>query len=63
MKKTIQQRDGNKLSLPSEDSGDDRLFNEINLLRLEGYYFCLDPRAATKRKTKLEFIERIVTSQ
>jgi hypothetical protein len=59
MKKTIQQRDGNKLSLPSEDSGDDRLFNEINLLRLEGYYFCLDPRAATKRKTKLEFIERI----
>jgi hypothetical protein len=37
-----------------------RLFNEINLLRLEGYYFCLDPKEAAKRTNeKYEFFEII----
>lgn len=39
---------------------DDRLFNEINLLRLEGYYFCLDPKDALRRTNeKYEFLEII----
>lgn len=39
---------------------DARLFNEINLLRLEGYYFCLDPKEALRRtKVKYEFFEII----
>ena len=38
---------------------DERLFHEINLLRLEGYYFCLDPKAASKRKAPEKFFERI----
>jgi hypothetical protein len=40
-------------------SEEDRLFHEINLLRLEGYYFCLDPKAASRRKTAEEFFERL----
>ena len=39
---------------------DDRLFNEINLLRLEGYFFCLDPKDALRRTNdKYEFLEII----
>lgn len=39
---------------------DTRLFNEINLLRLEGYYFCLDPKDALRRTNeKYEFLEII----
>jgi hypothetical protein len=39
---------------------DGRLFNEINLLRLEGYYFCLDPKDALRRTNdKYEFLEII----
>ena len=39
---------------------DARLFNEINLLRLEGYYFCLDPKEAARRTNKkYEFFEII----
>jgi hypothetical protein len=40
-------------------SEEDRLFHEINLLRLEGYYFCLDPKAASRRKASEEFFERL----
>jgi hypothetical protein len=37
-----------------------RLFNEINLLRLEGFYFCLDPKEAARRTNqKYEFFEII----
>src|SRR5690349_8668388 len=44
----------------SSDVHDDRLFNEINLLRLEGYYFCLDPKDALRRiNDKYEFFEII----
>ena len=44
----------------SSDMQDDRLFNEINLLRLEGYYFCLDPKDALRRiNDKYEFFEII----
>lgn len=47
--------------LPDEDTflDEDRLFNEVNLLRVEGYYFCLDPRAASHRLHKQTFIERL----
>src|SRR5205823_6808095 len=39
---------------------DARLFNEINLLRLEGYFFCLDPKEAARRTNKkYEFFEII----
>ncbi len=39
---------------------DARLFNEINLLRLEGFYFCLDPKEAARRThAKYEFFEII----
>jgi hypothetical protein len=44
------------LALPIEE---ERLFHEINLLRLEGYYFCLDPKAAKRQRAKREFVERI----
>jgi hypothetical protein len=44
----------------SSDLQEDRLFNEINLLRLEGYYFCLDPKDALRRTNdKYEFLEII----
>jgi hypothetical protein len=41
----------------------DRLFHEVNLLRLEGYYFCLDPKAAAKRAGRQEFLQPITTSE
>ena len=44
---------------PKELFMEERLFHEINLLRLEGYYFCLDPKAASRRKAREEFFERI----
>ncbi len=38
---------------------DERLFHEINLLRLEGYYFCLDPKEAARRRGKRELQETL----
>lgn len=46
---------------PIPPSDDERLFNELNLLRVEGYFFCLDPKASAKYTKKREFIERIKT--
>src|SRR5882762_2086577 len=44
----------------STELQDVRLFNEINLLRLEGFYFCLDPKEAARRtNVKYEFLEII----
>jgi hypothetical protein len=43
----------------AEPFGDERLFHEINLLRLEGYYFCLDPKEAAKRRGKRAFEETL----
>src|SRR5918911_697242 len=44
----------------SSDLEDARLFNEINLLRLEGYFFCLDPKDAQRRTyEKYEFLQII----
>jgi len=44
----------------SSELHDTRLFNEINLLRLEGFYFCLDPKEAVRRTNeKYEFFEII----
>ena len=48
------------LQAESSELHDARLFNEINLLRLEGFYFCLDPKDALRRKNeKYEFLEII----
>jgi hypothetical protein len=43
----------------TEPSSDERLFHEINLLRLEGYYFCLDPKEAARRRGKRELHETL----
>jgi hypothetical protein len=44
----------------SPELHDARLFNEINLLRLEGFYFCLDSKEAVRRTNKkYEFFEII----
>src|SRR5437016_3625534 len=48
------------LQAESSELHDARLFNEINLLRLEGFYFCLDPKEAARRTNeKYEFFEII----
>src|SRR5213596_1414111 len=48
------------LQAETSELHDARLFNEINLLRLEGFYFCLDPKEATRRTNeKYEFLEII----
>jgi hypothetical protein len=48
------------LQTSAADIHDIRLFNEINLLRLEGFYFCLDQKEAARRtNTKYEFFEII----
>jgi hypothetical protein len=48
------------LQTETSELQDARLFNEINLLRLEGFYFCLDPKEATRRTNeKYEFLEII----
>jgi hypothetical protein len=43
--------------LPAEFSHEERLFNEINLLRIEGFYFCFDPKEAARRAGKQVFTE------
>jgi hypothetical protein len=43
----------------AEPFTDERLFHEINLLRLEGYFFCLDPKEASRRRGKREFQETL----
>src|SRR5919198_5758101 len=48
------------LQAETSELHDARLFNEINLLRLEGFYFCLDPKEAVRRTNeKYEFFEII----
>ena len=48
------------LQTDSSELHDARLFNEFNLLRLEGFYFCLDPKEAARRTNlKYEFFEII----
>jgi hypothetical protein len=56
--------------LPSEESGElldlspeERLFHEINLLRIEGYCFSFDPKSATRRTGKQEFVELVKTPE
>src|SRR5919197_4830718 len=51
------------LSKELADSYDEpRLFHEINLLRIEGYYFCFSPKLAAIISGKQEFTERFKTS-
>jgi hypothetical protein len=52
--------------LPSGEDGElldfspeERLFHEINLLRIEGYCFNFDPKSAAKRAGKHEFVELV----
>lgn len=48
--------------LPSDEldfSPEERLFHEINLLRIEGYCFSFDPKSAAKRTGKQEFLELV----
>ena len=52
--------------LPSDEpaelldfSPEERLFHEINLLRIEGYCFSFDPKSAAKRSGKQEFVELV----
>jgi hypothetical protein len=40
-------------------SPEERLFHEINLLRIEGYCFSFDPKGAAKRTGKQEFVELV----
>jgi hypothetical protein len=48
------------LQTKTSELQDARLFNEINLLRLEGFYFCLDHKEAARRTNeKYEFLEII----
>ena len=48
------------LQTETSELQDARLFNEINLLRLEGFYFCLDPKDAQRRTNgKYEFFQII----
>src|SRR3954447_15074766 len=40
-------------------SGDERLFHEINLLRIEGFAFCFDPKTTGRRQGKQDFLEMV----
>ena len=44
---------------PSKPALPERIYHEINLMRVEGYYFCLDPKGAVERTGKGEFVETI----
>ena len=46
-----------------ELSPDERLFHEINLLRIEGYCFSFDPKGAAKRTGKQDFVELVKTQE
>ena len=39
----------------------DPLYHEINLLRIEGYYFCFDPKASKKPDSEYTYDERLRT--
>ena len=41
----------------------DPLYQELNLLRIEGYYFSFDPKAASRPVEELNFLERIKTPE
>jgi hypothetical protein len=57
---TAIKKHSHNLQAESSEHRDARLFNEINLLRLEGFYFCLDPKEAVRRtNAKYEFFEII----
>lgn len=48
---------------PQEIFSEERLFHEINILRIEGFYFCHDPKAAAKQSGKLNFLDRLKNPQ
>lgn len=63
---TAQRSQTSQRSTPEGQSGLaalDRLFHEVNLLRIEGFYFCFDPKAATQRAGRQEFLQPITTSE
>ena len=50
-------------AIPGSSAEDERLFNELNLLRLEGYYFCFDRRSATEKMGERTLHEQVRTPQ
>lgn len=42
-----------------EDITPERLYHEINLLRIEGHYFCFDPKEAARRAGRKKYTEQI----
>ena len=44
-------------------SPEERMFHEINLLRIEGYCFSFDPKGAAKRSGKQDFVELVKTEE
>ena len=42
-------------------AADEKLMQELNLLRIEGRYFCFDPQEAARRTEQREFTEEIKT--
>jgi hypothetical protein len=56
MEKELKRGGSTAVSLPLEE---ERLYNEINLLRLEGYYFCFDKRATAERLGTRKILEQI----
>lgn len=48
--------------IPYEPFDHDRLMEELNILRLEGRYFCFDPREAKRRTGSLRFDEIVKQS-
>jgi hypothetical protein len=48
---------------PEEIFSEERFFHEINILRIEGFYFCHDPKAAAKQSGKLNFLDRLKNPQ
>jgi hypothetical protein len=42
-------------------AADEKLMQELNLLRIEGRYFCFDPKEAARRTQQREFTEEIKT--
>ena len=43
------------IALPAAGQGSDPLLEELNVVKLEGRYFCFDPHEATKRKGTAEY--------
>lgn len=48
---------------PNEILDPEKFYHEINLLRIEGHYFCFNPKESTKKVNTLSLIEKIKTPE